>query len=98
MADLTPLSFFYVFSYINSTYTKSEEPGGSFSMGKKKKKPTFYSILHQELKIFFFFKKTSGFANTSLFTGDIDYVDMPVEGSYWILAITCMYPTLPPPP
>lgn len=66
-------------------------------MGKKKKKPTFYSILHQELN-FFFKKKTSGFANTSLFTGDIDYVDMPVEGSYWILAITCMYPTLPPPP
>ena len=65
---------------------------------RRKKKPTFYSILLQELKYFFFKKKTSGFANTSLFTGDIDYVDMPVEGSYWILAITCMYPTLPPPP
>ncbi|KAG2011374.1 aspartyl protease [Coprinopsis cinerea AmutBmut pab1-1] len=29
-----------------------------------------------------------GFANTSLYTGDIDYVDLPTEGTYWILPIT----------
>ncbi|PPQ79697.1 hypothetical protein CVT25_003271 [Psilocybe cyanescens] len=29
-----------------------------------------------------------GFTNTSLYTGDIDYVDMPVQGSYWILPMT----------
>ena len=29
------LSSFYNVSYINSTSTKSEEPGGSFSMGEK---------------------------------------------------------------
>ncbi|KAJ3537142.1 hypothetical protein NMY22_g5721 [Coprinellus aureogranulatus] len=29
-----------------------------------------------------------GFANSSLYTGDIDYVDLPVQGSYWILPIT----------
>ena len=65
-------------------------------MGKKKKKPTFYQFYIKNWN-YFFFKKTSGFANTSLFTGDIDYVDMPVEGSYWILAITCMLQTLPHP-
>lgn len=30
----------------------------------------------------------SGFANTSLYTGDIDYVSMPVQGSYWILPLS----------
>ncbi|KJA15228.1 hypothetical protein HYPSUDRAFT_48541 [Hypholoma sublateritium FD-334 SS-4] len=29
-----------------------------------------------------------GFANTSLYTGDIDYVSMPVQGSYWILPLS----------
>ncbi|KAH9479681.1 Aspartic protease [Psilocybe cubensis] len=29
-----------------------------------------------------------GFTNSSLYTGDIDYVDMPVQGSYWILPLT----------
>lgn len=29
-----------------------------------------------------------GFVNDSLYTGDIDYVDLPVQGSYWILPIT----------
>ncbi|KAF5338652.1 hypothetical protein D9611_012797 [Ephemerocybe angulata] len=29
-----------------------------------------------------------GFANTSLYTGDIDYVNLAVTGSYWILPIT----------
>ncbi|RXW12361.1 hypothetical protein EST38_g13495 [Candolleomyces aberdarensis] len=29
-----------------------------------------------------------GFANSSLYTGDIDYVSLPIEGSYWILPIT----------
>ncbi|KAF9482635.1 aspartic peptidase A1 [Pholiota conissans] len=29
-----------------------------------------------------------GFANSSLYIGEIDYVDMPVEGSYWILPMT----------
>ncbi|TFK25570.1 aspartic peptidase A1 [Coprinopsis marcescibilis] len=31
---------------------------------------------------------TMGFLNDSLYTGDIDYVDLPVEASYWILPIT----------
>ncbi|KAF8972676.1 aspartic peptidase A1 [Flammula alnicola] len=31
-----------------------------------------------------------GFTNTSLYTGDIDYVNLPVQGSYWILPITSM--------
>lgn len=29
-----------------------------------------------------------GFANSSLYTGDIDYVNLPVTGSYWVLPIT----------
>jgi cathepsin D len=32
----------------------------------------------------------SGFANSSLYTGDIEYINMPVQGSYWILPVTCM--------
>ncbi|PPQ96798.1 hypothetical protein CVT26_006201 [Gymnopilus dilepis] len=31
---------------------------------------------------------TMGFTNSSLYTGDIDYVNMPVQGSYWILSMT----------
>jgi hypothetical protein len=31
-----------------------------------------------------------GYANTSLYTGDIDYVDMPAKGSYWILPMACL--------
>ncbi|KAF8872837.1 aspartic peptidase A1 [Gymnopilus junonius] len=30
---------------------------------------------------------TMGFTNSSLYTGDIDYVDMPTQGSYWILSM-----------
>lgn len=37
----------------------------------------------------FIFLKILGFANSSLYTGDIDYVNMPVKGSYWTLALTC---------
>jgi len=33
----------------------------------------------------------SGFTNSSLYTGDIDYVNMPVQGSYWILPLGCAY-------
>ncbi|KDR68011.1 hypothetical protein GALMADRAFT_272857 [Galerina marginata CBS 339.88] len=33
---------------------------------------------------------TMGFTNSSLFTGDIDYVNMPVQGSYWILPMTSL--------
>ncbi|KAF4610939.1 hypothetical protein D9613_006752 [Agrocybe pediades] len=29
-----------------------------------------------------------GFTNSSLYTGDIDYVNMPVQGSYWILPMS----------
>jgi hypothetical protein len=29
-----------------------------------------------------------GFTNSSLYTGDIDYVNMPVQGSYWILPLS----------
>lgn len=32
-----------------------------------------------------------GFVNNSLYTGDIDYVNLPVQGSYWILPITGMF-------
>lgn len=32
-----------------------------------------------------------GFTNSSLYKGDIDYVDMPVQGSYWILPLSCGY-------
>lgn len=46
---------------------------------------------------FFFVRKPTldtmtflGYANTSLYTGDIDYVDMPVKGSYWILPMACL--------
>jgi hypothetical protein len=34
---------------------------------------------------------TIGFTNSSLYTGDIDYVNMPVQGSYWILPMSCSY-------
>jgi cathepsin D len=34
----------------------------------------------------------SGFANSSLYTGDIEYINMPVKGSYWILPLTCTSP------
>ncbi|KIM44828.1 hypothetical protein M413DRAFT_363610 [Hebeloma cylindrosporum] len=33
---------------------------------------------------------TMGFTNSSLYTGDIDYVNMPVQGSYWILPLSSM--------
>ncbi|KAF8159830.1 aspartic peptidase domain-containing protein [Crassisporium funariophilum] len=29
-----------------------------------------------------------GFVNSTLYTGDIEYIDMPVQGSYWILPMT----------
>ncbi|KAF5328166.1 hypothetical protein D9619_013433 [Psilocybe cf. subviscida] len=31
---------------------------------------------------------TMGFTNSSLYTGNIDYVNMPVQGSYWILPMS----------
>ena len=43
-----------------------------------------------KLILFYFI---SGFANESLYTGDIEYIDMPVQGSYWILPLTCMFST-----
>ncbi|KAJ6607475.1 acid protease [Mycena sp. CBHHK59/15] len=33
---------------------------------------------------------TMGFVNTSLYTGDIEYIDMPTSTSYWILPITAI--------
>lgn len=36
---------------------------------------------------------TMGALNSSLYTGDIDYVDLPQNAvTYWTLPITCMYP------
>lgn len=32
-----------------------------------------------------------GFTNSTLYTGDIDYVDMPAQGSYWILPLSCAH-------
>ncbi|KAF8624021.1 hypothetical protein AX17_007227 [Amanita inopinata Kibby_2008] len=31
-----------------------------------------------------------GFTNSSLYTGDIEYLDLPVSGSYWILPLTSL--------
>jgi hypothetical protein len=33
---------------------------------------------------------TMGFVNSTLYTGDIDYINMPVTNSYWILPLTAM--------
>jgi len=33
---------------------------------------------------------TMGFVNSTLYTGDIEYIDMPVTNTYWILPITAM--------
>jgi cathepsin D len=33
---------------------------------------------------------TMGFTNTSLYTGEIDYIDLPTSGSYWILPLSTM--------
>lgn len=30
-----------------------------------------------------------GYTNTSLYTGDIDYIDIPGTPSYWYLDISC---------
>lgn len=32
-----------------------------------------------------------GYTNTSLYTGDIEYITMPTKGSYWILPLVCQY-------
>lgn len=33
---------------------------------------------------------TMGFANTSLYTGEIDYISLPTTGSYWILPLSTL--------
>ncbi|KAF7336898.1 Aspartic peptidase A1 [Mycena venus] len=34
---------------------------------------------------------TMGFVNTTLYTGDIDFIDMPATNSYWLLPITGLH-------
>lgn len=48
------------------------------------------SCFHRVL-LLIYYRFVEGFTNSSLYTGDIDYVNMPVQGSYWILPMSCLY-------
>lgn len=81
LSCLMPIPRFGRTRYLNESNVQTLEPGGSFSMG------TFSPLLRQPHQIHL----PTGFTNSSLYTGDIDYVDLPVQGSYWILPITSTF-------
>jgi hypothetical protein len=70
-----------VFSFLDDPSAQTLEPGGTFTMG--------IPALHLILIILSDATKCTGFVNSSLYTGDIDFVDMPGTPSYWILPLTC---------
>jgi cathepsin D len=74
-----PLMAFYLTRFQNVTGAKTQESGGVFTLGLSKVPQHRFSEL---------IMRPSGSTNTSLYTGQIDYQDIPSGfTSYWTLAI-----------
>ena len=69
--------------YINDTdavYTRPE-PGGVLNLGRR----LFLRISGTFTDLF------QGYTNSSLYTGSIEYIDIPNEPSYWYIPLTCAF-------
>jgi cathepsin D len=68
-----------MFRYVDDRFARTLEVGGSFAMG------TLISTSALTIPA----KPTeSGFVNTSLFTGDIEFLNITGKPSYWVLPMT----------
>jgi cathepsin D len=77
-----PVMSFYLSRFINATHAKSQEPGGRFTMGEH---------LVPQSKYRNRFTTFQGFVDQSLYTGQIEYIDIPNgQEGYWILPLTGM--------
>jgi cathepsin D len=75
-----PLMAFYLTRFQNDSGAKEQEPGGVFTLGlSKNTTPPVLRAYHVSM---------TGATNSSLYTGQIDYQDIPSGFiSYWTLAI-----------
>ena len=76
-----PLMAFYLTRFQNVSGVKEQEPGGVFTLGLSNEVPTPPVLRAYRASL-------TGSTNTSLYTGEIDYQDIPSSSvSYWTLAI-----------
>ncbi|KAG6826762.1 hypothetical protein H0H92_014538 [Tricholoma furcatifolium] len=75
----SPLMAFHLTRFLNDTNSQALEYGGSLSMGMSKRNLVPLVDLNFT---------ALGFANQSLYTGDIEYTDLATAESYWLLPLT----------
>ena len=74
--------------YINDTNAinsqEIEWPGGVLNLGRH----LFLRISGAFTDLF------QGYTNSSLYTGSIEYIDIPNEPSYWYIPLTCTFSSI----